>query len=49
MKKTQLERFFFLLLGFGALFLAEGCGKKGPPEPPEGSTYGYPGRYPPEE
>lgn len=49
MKKKKGYPFFLILLGFGCAFLLTGCGKKGPPEPPERSTYHYPGEYPPEE
>ncbi|GAO99024.1 hypothetical protein Cva_01697 [Caedimonas varicaedens] len=49
MEKKKNYVFFLILLSFGCTLALTGCGKKGPPEPPEGSTYSYPGQYPPEE
>lgn len=49
MKKKKFILFFWLILAFGSSSLLLGCGKKGAPSPPEGSTYNYPGQYPPAE
>ena len=49
MEKKQTIFFFWLFLALGSAAFLTGCGKKGPPGPPEGSTYAYPGQYPPAE
>ncbi len=48
MKKISLG-LFLPLLTFSFALLTSGCGRKGPPEAPTGSTYNYPQPYPPEE
>lgn len=49
MEKKQSIRFFWLVLTLSLSTLLISCGKKGQPSPPEGSTYNYPGQYPPAE
>ncbi|MGI4850338.1 MAG: hypothetical protein ACRYGR_00100 [Janthinobacterium lividum] len=49
MEKKQVILFFWLILSFSVSTLLVGCGKKNFPSPPEGSTYQYPGQYPPQE
>jgi predicted small lipoprotein YifL len=49
MKKSNIRAIFFSILVMACALTLIGCGKKGPPEPPEGETYAYPGTYPPEE
>lgn len=48
MKKISLGLFFPLLL-LNISLLLSGCGKKGAPVAPTGSTYTYPQQYPAEE
>lgn len=48
MKKISLSLFLPLLI-FSFTFFITGCGRKGPPEAPTGSTYVYPQPYPSEE
>lgn len=48
MKKISLS-LFLPLLTFSLTLLMTGCGRKGSPEAPKGSTYDYPQPYPAEE
>lgn len=48
MQKISLGLFFILFI-FSITFFISGCGRKGPPEPPTGSTYSYPRPYPSKE
>ncbi len=49
MEKQQSFFFFLLFVSLACILAVAGCGKKGDPVPPEGSSYSYPGRYPPHE
>ena len=48
MKKIYLS-LFLPLFTFSLTLLITGCGRKGSPEAPAGSTYNYPQPYPSEE